>query len=367
MCIYEQADWPRIRWDERKLLAALAEVRHLQGRLLGRMQSIGFSLRTEAALQTVTQDVVKTSEIEWQRLDRQQVRSSIARRMGMDLGGLPPVDRNVEGIVDVMFDATSLSEAALTEERLFGWHAALFPTTRSGLQRITVGGWRTESSGPMQVVSGPYGKETVHYEAPSHDRLKVEVVRFLEWFNAPVDTDPVIRSALVYFWFVTIHPFEDGNGRIACAIADLVLARSGGSSQRFDSMSSQIQLERKAYYDLLERSQKGSLDVTEWIQWFLACLKRAIHASEESLGGILTKARFWETQAGTPFNSRQQLILNRLLDGFEGKLKSSKWATLSKCSQDTALRDISDLVARRILEKEEAGGRGTSCLLVLPK
>ena len=366
MSIYEQPDWPRFRWDERKLLAALAEVRHLQGRLLGRMQSLGFSLRTEAALQTLTQDVVKTSEIEGQRLDLQQVRSSIARRMGVDIGGFPPVDRNVEGIVDVMFDATSRFEAALTEERLFGWHAALFPTGRSGMQRITVGGWRTESSGPMQVVSGPYGKETVHYEAPSHDRLKVEMVRFLEWFNAPVDTDPVIQSALAHFWFVTIHPFDDGNGRIARAIADLVLARSEGSSQRFYSMSSQIQLERKAYYDVLEQSQKGSLDVTEWIQWFLTCLKRAIHASEESLGGILTKARFWEAQAGTPFNGRQQLILNRLLDGFDGKLTSSKWATLTKCSQDTALRDISDLVARRILAKEEAGGRSTSYLLVLP-
>ena len=367
MYIYEQADWPGFWWDERKLLAALAEVRHLQGRLLGRMQALGFSLRTEAALQTLTQDVVKTSEIEGQQLDRQQVRSSIARRMGVDLGGLPPVDRNVEGIVDVMFDATNRYDDALTDERLFGWHAALFPTGRSGLQRITVGGWRTESSGPMQVVSGPYGKETVHYEAPSHDRLKAEMVRFLEWLNALVDTDPVLRSALAHFWFVTIHPFDDGNGRIARAIADLVLAHSEGSSQRFYSMSSQIQLERKAYYDVLERSQKGSLDVTEWILWFLACLKRAIHASEESLGGILTQARFWEAQAGTPFNSRQQLILNRLLDGFDGKLTSSKWATLAKCSQDTALRDISDLMARRILEKEEAGGRSTSYLLVLPK
>lgn len=363
--IYEQTDWPRFRWDEGRLLGPLAEVRHLQGRLLGRMQSFGFSLRTEAALQTLTQDVLKTSEIEGERLDLRQVRSSIARRMGVDIGGLPPVDRNVEGIVDVMFDATHRFDAALSAERLFGWHAALFPTGRSGLQRIAVGRWRTESSGPMQVVSGPYGRETVHYEAPTHDRLEADMARFLDWFNAPVDIDPVIRSALAHFWFVTIHPFDDGNGRIARALADLVLARSERSPQRFYSMSAQIQLERKAYYDVLERSQKGSLDVTEWIQWFLACLKRAIHASEESLRGVMTKARFWEAQAGTPFNSRQQLMLNRLLDGFEGKLTSSKWATLAKCSQDTALRDIGELLARRILEKEDAGGRSTSYRIVL--
>lgn len=364
--IYEQTDWPRFRWDEVRLFAPLAEVRHLQGRLLGRMQSLGFSVRTEAALQTLTQDVVKTSEIEGQRLDLKLVRSSIARRMGVDLGGLPPVDRNVEGIVDVMFDATSRCDAPLTAERLFGWHAALFPTGRSGLQRITVGSWRTESSGPMQVVSGPYGKETVHYEAPGHDRLNADMTRFLDWFNAPINTDPVIRSALAHFWFVTIHPFDDGNGRIARALADMVLARSEGSSQRFYSLSSQIQLERKGYYDVLERSQKGSLDVTEWMLWFLACLKRAIQASEESLQGVLTKARFWEAQAGTPINSRQRLILNRLLDGFEGKLTSSKWATLAKCSNDTALRDITDLVSRRILKKDDAGGRSTSYQLVLP-
>ena len=367
MYIYEQNGWPKLRWDEAKLAAPLAEVRHLQGRLLGRMQSLGFSLRTEAALQTLTQDVVKTSEIEGEKLDSQQVRSSIARRMGVDIGGLPPVDRNVEGIVEVMFDATNLFDAPLTEERLFGWHAALFPSGRSGMQRITVGGWRTEASGPMQVVSGPYGKETVHYEAPSHDRLNAEMAKFLEWFNAPAEIDPVIRSALAHFWFVTIHPFDDGNGRIARAIADLVLARSENSSQRFYSMSSQIQLERKAYYDVLEASQKGPLDVTVWVQWFLACLKRAIKASEETLRAVLTKARFWEALASETFNDRQRLMLNRLLDGFEGKLTSSKWAQIAKCSPDTALRDITHLVDRGILARDEAGGRSTSYHLLLPK
>ena len=367
MYIHERKEWPKFRWDNAELAGALAEVRYLQGRLLGRMQSLGFSLRVEAALQTLTQDVVKTSEIEGQMLDTQQVRSSIARRMGVDIGGLPPVDRNVEGIVDVMFDATNRYDAPLTAERLFGWHAALFPTGRSGMQRITVGGWRTEASGPMQVVSGPYGRETVHFEAPGHERLNAEMTRFIEWFNAPIDIDPVIRSALAHFWFVTIHPFDDGNGRIARAIADLALARSESSSQRFYSMSSQIQLERKAYYDVLERSQKGSLDVTAWIRWFLDSLKHAINSSQETLHVVLTKARFWEAHAGAPFNGRQQLILNRLLDGFEGKLTSSKWATIAKCSQDTALRDISDLVDRRILERDEAGGRSTSYHLLLPR
>jgi Fic family protein len=367
MYIHERKNWPEFQWDDAKLAGPLAEVRHLQGRLLGRMQSLGFPLRAEAALQTLTQDVVKTSEIEGQNLDTQLVRSSIARRMGVDIGGLPPVDRNVEGIVEVMFDATNGCDMPLTAERLFGWHAALFPTGRSGMHRITVGGWRTEASGPMQVISGPYGRETVHFEAPGHERLEGEMAKFIEWFNAPAQIDPVIRSALAHFWFVTIHPFDDGNGRIARAIADMVLARSEHTSQRFYSMSAQIQQERKAYYDVLESSQKGVLDVTAWIEWFLGCLKRAIQASEVTLQDVLTKARFWEAHAGEITNSRQKLLLNRLLDGFEGKLTSSKWALIAKCSQDTALRDIGDLVDRGILAREEAGGRSTSYQLVLPK
>jgi Fic family protein len=367
MYIHEQPNWPELRWDAAKLAGPLAEVRHLQGRLIGRMQSLGFPLREEAALQTLTQDVVKTSEIEGENLDTQQVRSSIARRMGVDVGGLPTLDRNVEGIVEVMFDATNGYELPLTAERLFGWHAALFPTGRSGRQRITVGAWRKDTNGPMQVISGPYGRETVHFEAPGHERLEVEMARFLDWFNTPSPTDPVIQSALAHFWFVTLHPFEDGNGRIARAIADSVLAWSERSPQRFYSMSSQIQQERKAYYDVLERSQKGSLDVTVWIEWFLGCLQRAILASEGTLQAILTKARFWETHSDKPINSRQRLLLNRLLDGFEGKLTTSKWALIAKCSQDSALRDIGDLVERGILVRQEAGGRSTSYDLVLPK
>jgi len=366
MYIHQREHWPKFRWDEAKLAVPLAEVRHQQGRLLGRMQALGFTLMTEAALQTLTQDVVKTSEIEGQKLDTQQVRSSIARRMGVDMGGLSPVDRHVEGIVDVMFDATNGYDMPMTAERLFSWHAALFPTGRSGLQRITVGGWRTEASGPMQVISGPYGRETVHFEAPEYERLEAEMAKFIAWFNAPPPIDPVIRSALAHFWFVTIHPFDDGNGRIARAIADMALAQSERSSQRFYSMSSQIQQERKDYYLVLENSQKGSLDVTDWMDWFLGCLHRAIQASEVTLRAILTKARFWETHGSKSLNNRQKLLLNRLLDGFEGKLTTSKWALIAKCSQDTALRDIVDLVKLGLLARQEAGGRSTSYQLMLP-
>jgi Fic family protein len=367
MYIYERKEWPEFAWDAGKLAPLLAEARHLQGRLLGRMEALGFQLREEATLQTLTQDVVKTSEIEGEKLDAAQVRSSLARRMGMDIGALPPIDRNVEGIVEVMLDATRKHDAPLTRERLFGWHAALFPTGRSGMRRIVAGAWRTNDSGDMQIVSGPIGRETVHYEAPGHDRLKKEMARFIKWCNSPPDMDPVIKSALAHFWFVTIHPFEDGNGRIARAIADMLLARSEKTSQRFYSMSSQIQRERNDYYLVLEDCQKGTLDITRWMEWFLNCLKRAMAASEQTLEAVLLKAGFWKAHAGESFNDRQRKVINRLLDGFEGKLTSSKWAKLTKSSQDTALRDISDLVDRQILTKAEAGGRSTSYELRLPK
>jgi Fic family protein len=360
MYIHERKEWPELYWDQAKLAPLLADVRHLQGRLLGHMEALGFGLREEATLQTLTQDVIKTSEIEGEKLDAEQVRSSIARRLGMDMKKSKPVDRNVEGIVEVMLDATRNYNTLLSQERLFGWHAALFPTGRSGMQRIIVGGWRTKESGAMQVVSGPYGHEKVHYEAPGYDRLKKEMSRFIKWCNTSSDTDPVIKSALAHFWFVTIHPFDDGNGRIARAIADMMLARSEKSSQRFYSMSSQIQHERNAYYDVLEKCQKGTLDITLWIEWFLQCLKHAIASSESTLEAVLVKARFWKIHAGESFNDRQRIIINRLLDGFDGKLTSSKWAKITKCSQDTALRDISDLLNRDILAKDEAGGRSTS-------
>lgn len=360
MHIHEQSDWPAFRWDGEALGGVLGEVRHRQGRLIGRMESLGFRLREEATLATLTEDVVKTSEIEGAILDREQVRSSLARRLGIEVGTLTPADRDVEGVVEMMLDAVQFADLPLTRDRLFGWHAAMFPTGRSGLHPIRVGSWRDDSSGPMQVVSGPIGRERVHFEAPSADRLEVETSRFLDWFNGRSDVDLVLKAALAHLWFVTIHPFDDGNGRIARALADMTLARSDGCPQRFYSMSAQIRLERNEYYRILERTQKGGLDVTHWVAWFLACLGRAIEASETILAKVLAKARFWESLAGEPLNDRQRKVLNRLLDGFEGKLTSSKWASLAKCSQDTANRDINDLVRRGVLVKDPAGGRSTS-------
>ncbi|HEV8721181.1 MAG TPA: Fic family protein [Candidatus Binatia bacterium] len=358
--IYELADWPHFQWDQKKLAVPLAVLRHRQGRLVGRMETLGFSLRAEATLQTLTLDVLKSSEIEGEILDRNQVRSSIARRLGIDIGGLTPADRNVEGVVEMMLDATQSYSAPLTVEQLFGWHAALFPTGYSGMRKIAIGRWRADSKGPMQVVSGAVGRERVHYEAPPAKRLKKEMAAFLKWFNGTDQTDPVLRAGLAHLWFVTIHPFDDGNGRIARAIADMALARSEQSSQRFYSMSAQIRTERKTYYEMLEKTQKGGLDVTPWLEWFLGCLDRAFDGTEKTLGSVLQKARFWEVHAAAQLNDRQRLMLNKLLDGFEGKLTSSKWAKIAKCSQDTALRDILDLVNQAILAKDTAGGRSTS-------
>ena len=362
--IHERSDWPHFRWDPRRLSDRLAEVRYRQGRLVGQMKALGFPLRTEAVLQTLTEDVLKSSEIEGEMLDRQQVRSSIARRLGIDIGGLTPVDRNVEGVVEMMLDATQHYAKTLTGERLFSWHAALFPTGRSGMSKIKVGAWRDDKSGPMQVISGSIGKEHVHFQAPEARRLRAEMKKFLDWFNKDDATDLVIKAGIAHLWFVTIHPFDDGNGRIARAIADMVLARSEESSQRFYSMSAQIQQERKIYYDILEATQKGKLDITDWLGWFLDCLSRAFERAEATLAAVLTKARFWDIHAAIAFNERQRKIVNQLLNGFEGKLTSSKWAKLAKCSQDTALRDIEDLVQKGILQKDPAGGRSTSYSLL---
>lgn len=358
--IHELPGWPGFQWDQKKLAGPLAALRHRQGRLIGRMETLGFSLRAEATLQTLTLDVLKSSEIEGEILDRDHVRSSIARRLGMDIGGVAAVDRSVEGVVEMMLDATQNYGASLTAERLFGWHASLFPSGYTGIRKIAVGRWRDDSKGPMQVVSGPIGRERVHFLAPAAKRLKKEMAAFLKWFNGTDDTDPVLRAGLAHLWFVTIHPFDDGNGRIARAIADMALARSEENSQRFYSMSAQIRIERKDYYDMLEKIQKGNLDVTPWLEWFLDCLNRAFDATEKTLGSVLRKARFWEAHANTPLNDRQRLMLNKLLDGFEGKLTSSKWAKIAKSSQDTALRDISDLVERGILTRDAGGGRSTS-------
>jgi len=363
MYSHELPDWPRFRWDTDRLAPALASVRHRQGRLIGRMESLGLKLRQEAVLQTLTADVLKSSEIEGERLEAEQVRSSIARRLGMDIGALKPADRYIDGVVEMMLDATRRYDQPLTVERLFAWHAALFPTGRSGMTKLRVGTWRDDGTGPMQVVSGPLGKERVHFTAPPAARVEREMTAFLDWFNSPADVEEVLKAGLSHLWFVTVHPFDDGNGRIARAIADMALARSEDSPQRFYSMSTQIQQEHASYYDILEATQKGTMDITRWMDWFLGCLGRAIDGAQTMLGMVLAKARFWESVQGIALNERQTLVLNRLLDGFEGKLTTSKYARLTKSSQDTALRDILLLVDRGILVRGPEGGRSTSYVL----
>ena len=365
MYLWEKQDWPTCTWDEQSLTRLLARVSREQGRLLGKMEGLGFDLRNEANLRTLTEDVVKSSEIEGETLAPDQVRSSIARRLGMDVGGLVPADRDVEGVVEMMLDATSNYTQALSVERLFAWHASLFPTGRSGMNKIRVGNWRDDSNGPMQVISGTIGRERVHYEAPPADRIPDEMAKFLRWFEQPGDIDPLLIAGLAHLWFITIHPFDDGNGRIARAIADIALARSEKTGQRFYSMSAQIRLERTNYYDTLEWTQKGELDVTQWQEWFLNCLLGAIEGAQEILSAVLIKSRFWERFAKEPLNERQIKILNRLLDGFEGKLTTSKWAQIAKCSQDTAYRDILDLIDRKALQKDAGGGRSTSYSLLI--
>jgi Fic family protein len=358
--IHELKGWPDFQWDESQVAQKLAAVRHRQGRLIGRMEALSFGLRREAVLATLTEDVLKSSEIEGEILDKNHVRSSIARRLGMDIGALAPADIHVEGVVEMMLDATQKYVEPLTDERLFAWHAVLFPASRSGMAKIIEGAWRDDSTGPMRVVSGPMGRERVHFEAPGASRLGAEMSGFLRWFNEEAVFDSVLKAALAHLWFVTIHPFADGNGRIARAIADRLLARSEQNAQRFYSMSAQIRLERNAYYDILEAIQKGDLCLTEWLEWFLGCLDRAINGAQETLSGILHKARFWEAIKGQPLNERQRKVIKRVLDGFEGKLTSSKWATLTKSSPDTALRDINDLVQRGIFVRNPGGGRSTS-------
>ena len=360
--IHQLPNWPAFTWDPAALEAVLGAVRHQQGRLLGRLEALGVDLRAEATLRTLTLDVLKSSEIEGELLPPASVRSSIAWRLGLEQAALPPADRRVEGVVAMLLDATQQAEQPLTAARLFGWQAALFPTGYSGPYPLQVGAWRT---GPMQVVSGPLGRERVHYDAPPAAGLDEQMQRFLAWFNADQGLDPVLKAGLAHFWFVTVHPFDDGNGRIARAIADLQLTRADGSGQRCYSMSAQIQAERQAYYDLLEASQRGPLDLTPWLRWFLACLGRALQAAEYTLGQVLAKARFWEQHRETVFTARQRQLLTRLLDGFEGKFTTAKWARMAHCSQDTAGRDIADLVAKGVLVHEGAGGRSTSYRLAI--
>jgi Uncharacterized conserved protein len=361
--IYQKAAWPDFTWNSDDFLELLSEARNLQGRLLGKMETLGFDLKNEAFLDTLTQDVLKTSEIEGEFLNPEQVRSSIARRLGMEIAGAMESDRHVEGVVEMMLDATQNCFEPLNPERLFDWHAALFPTGRSGIYKITVADWRKDTSGPMQVVSGALGKEKVHFQAPDSDLIEEEMNRFIDWFNTQ-QMELVVKAAVAHLWFVTIHPFEDGNGRITRALTDMILAQSDKSNQRFYSMSAQIRMERKQYYEMLEKTQKGNLDITDWLVWFLNCLINALKSTDTILTRVFFKAEFWQKHLDTPINERQRKLLNKLMDGFDGKLTSSKWAKIAKCSKDSAVRDINDLIDKGILQKEAAGGRSTNYELV---
>jgi Fic family protein len=366
--IYKHPDWPIFTWDNEALLNPLAEVRNLQGRIMGRMESLGFELREEAMLDTLTLDIIKSTEIEGVYLDKGQVRSSVARRLGLEIAGAVVSDRNVDGVVDMMLDATQKHTERLTKDRLFAWHSALFPEGRSGLYKIKVGGWRSDSTDPMQIISGAMGHEKIHFQAPDSIFVEKEMAQFIDWFNDSPrswkrgggEVEPVVKAAIAHLWFVSIHPFEDGNGRIARALTDMLLARSDNSSQRFYSMSAQIRVERKQYYEILENTQKGDMDITPWLSWFLSSLKNALNTTDTTLSKVLYKADFWHRHSQTNLNERQCYMLNRLLDDFEGKLTAVKWAKMNKTSRDTALRDIQDLINKEILQKEEAGGRSTN-------
>lgn len=365
MYIHQLKQWPNFTWDTSSLALMLNEVHLKQGRLLGQMEKLGFDLQNEAVLQTLTKDVIKSSEIEGEKLDTDQVRSSIARRLGIEVGGLVSSDRNVDGIVEMMLDATQNYGLALTTDRLFGWHASLFPTGRSGMVKIVVGEWRENGKDdPMQVVSGAMGKEKVHYQAPDSVLLANEMQQFMDWFNSEMSLDPIIKAGIAHLWFVTIHPFDDGNGRISRAIADMQLSRADQTARRFYSMSSQIKVERKRYYEILEKTQSGTLDITLWLSWFINCLSSAIDATATTLNSVMLKSKILGKVEADWFNERQKLMLSKFLDGFDGKLTSSKWAKIAKCSQDTAARDIQDLVNKGILVKDLAGGRSTNYLLV---
>jgi len=366
MYLHQNKDWPNFKWDNDTILPYVSKVRDLQGRLIGKMEGIGFELREEAVLETITEDVIKSSEIEGELLNPEEVRSSVARRLGMEISGLPNASRDVEGVVEMMLDATQKYKEPLTKDRMYGWHAALFPTGRSGMYKITVGGWRGDEGGPMQVVSGPMGREKVHYTAPEASRLEEEMTQFILWFNTDTSMEPVIKSAIAHLWFVSIHPFDDGNGRIARAIADTQLARADRTNQRFYSMSAQIMKSKKGYYDILESTQKGSIDISQWIVWYFERLTDALEITNQTLSKILIKAKFWELHKNTHFSERQIEMINKLQGDFVGKLHSSKWAKMTKVHRDTARRDIQDLIEKGVLSDSGEGGRSTNYILNLP-
>lgn len=364
MFIYQNKDWPNFTWDESQVNQALMPVKFQQGRLLGRMESLGFDAREHAFMTTLTSEVVKSSEIEGEKLNPDEVRSSIARHLGLDISGLLPSDRHVDGIVEMLLDATRKFDKPLTENRLCHWHAALFPMALSGMMLVNPGFWRCDADGPMQVVSGHYGRERVHFRAPPAEVLPKEIRQFVNWFNgSQSQLDPILKAAIVHLWFVTLHPFDDGNGRISRALTDMALAKAENLSNRFYSMSTQIRKDRKQYYKILEQTQKGSLDISQWLLWFCDCLCKAIMAAENSLEIILNKSKFWEQNSGKQFNKRQIAMLNILFDGIKGKLTSSRWAKMMKCSQDTATRDINALIKAGILVKSNEGGRSSNYLL----
>ncbi|MBN8576628.1 MAG: Fic family protein [Cytophagales bacterium] len=363
--IHELGQWPDFTWDQTVVNDLLAQTRYLQGKVLGRMESLGFNLQADASLLALTHEIVKSSEIEGEMLPQDQVRSSLARKLGLDVAGLVASNRNIDGIVELMLDATQNFKQPLTAERLFHWHRNLFPDGFSGAYRINTGNWRTDETGPMQVVSGPMGKERIHFEAPAANRLATEMEKFLLWFNSDSSMDLLLKSAVAHFWFITIHPFDDGNGRIARALSDMLLARSDNSTKRFYSLSAQIRKERNEYYNHLEKSQNGDLNITQWISWYLTCLSHSLESTTQEFNNVLAKATFWEKNKTTALNARQKIMLNKLLDGFEGKLNTSKWAKITKTSQDTAMRDIHALMVLGILEKENAGGRSTHYTLRL--
>ena len=365
MYIHERKDWPDFFWETREVVNLLSEARHMQGRLIGKMESMGFELRDEALMETITLDVLKSAEIEGELYHPDAVRSSIASRLGLEYAGTPKTDRHIDGMVEMLIDATQNCFEPLTKERLFGWHAALFPTGRSGISKIVVADWRKDQNGKMQVVSGRIGKEKVHFEAPDATLVEMEMESFLHWYNDENSLDLVLKAAIAHLWFVTIHPFQDGNGRIARALTDMLLARADKSTQRFYSMSAQIRVDRSKYYSILEKTQKGGLDVTEWVIWFLVCLINSLISTNQLLVHVLAKSDFWSQHAHIGLNDRQKKILHHLLNGFEGNLTSMKWAKITKCSKDTAVRDINDLVMKKILQKQEAGGRSTSYELIL--
>lgn len=358
--IYQQNNWPKFYWDESTVLKSLSEVRHLQGLITGKMTTLGLVLGDNAALQTMTVDVLKTSEIEGDLLLPEEVRSSVARRLGMDIAGLIPSDRHVDGVVDMLIDATQNNHKPLTTKRIFRWYEGIFPNGLSGYEKIRTGQWRDGEKGPMMVLSGAIGKEKVHFIAPEARHLNREIKRFLSWFSKDTSTDTVLRAAIAHLWFVTLHPFDEGNGRIARAISDMLLAQSDGCNRRFYSMSAQIRIDRKQYFAILEKTQKGSLDITAWMLWFLSCLKQSLSLTEKNLAGILKRHAFWIDFAYKNFNPRQVRMLNKVFDGFNGKLTSSKWAKMTRCSNDTGLRDIQDLLDKGALVREPGGGRSTS-------